>query len=244
MPTAETSDPARRLLLVDDDPAITEGLGGYLARAGFEVQVASDGESALAMVERRAPDVVVLDVVLPGVDGRGVLRTMRAAGHSVPVVLLTSVGEAGERARALDEGADDYLNKPFDPAELVSRVNAVLRRSSPGTPSLAVAGRLRAGDLVVDRVSRRVWVRGCEVQLTPKATSLLDYLLTHPDEVLTRERLLEVVWGFEHPVGTRAVDHRVAELRRVLQDDPADPRWVETVPGSGYRFRPGVEVTS
>ena len=238
------STPARRerLLLVDDDSAITDALAPLLRREGFDVTVAGDGERALAEVAAREPDVVVLDVMLPGIDGRGVLRELRATGRMVPVVLLTSVGEAGERARALDEGADDYLNKPFDPGELVSRVRAILRRTDRGTRSLAGSGRLRAENLTVDRVARRFWLDGAELALTPKAGALLDYLLTHPDELLTRERLLEVVWGFDHPVGTRAVDHRVAELRRVLGDDAASPRWIETVPSTGYRFRAPVEV--
>jgi DNA-binding response OmpR family regulator len=233
---------APRLLLVDDDDAITEALAPLLRREGFDVLVAHDGERALAQCAADEPDVLVLDIMLPGIDGRGVLRALRSQGRTVPVVLLTSVGEAGERARALDEGADDYLNKPFDPHELASRVRAVLRRTRRGGPTLAASGRLRAGDLVVDRVSRRFWLAGAELTLTPKAVALLDYLLTHPDELLTRERLLEVVWGFDHPVGTRAVDHRVAELRRVLRDDAGTPRWVETVPGAGYRFLPAVSV--
>lgn len=233
---------AERLLLVDDDRSITDALAPLLRREGFDVTVAGDGERALAEIAAREPDIVVLDVMLPGIDGRGVLRELRVAGRTVPVVLLTSVGEAGERARALDEGADDYLNKPFDPGELVSRVRAILRRVGRGTPSLAGSGRVRAEDLTVDRVARRFWLAGTELVLTPKAAALLDFLLTHPDELFTRERLLEVVWGFEHPVGTRAVDHRVAELRRVLADDAGAPRWIETVPGTGYRFRAAVEI--
>ena len=235
---------ATRLLLVDDDVAITDALAPILGREGFEVTVVHDGAAALETVRAGEPDIVVLDVVMPRADGRTVLRTLRAEGRTVPVLLLTSVGEAGERARALDDGADDYLNKPFDHGELISRLRAVLRRSSQGRPSLAGAGRLRSGDLLVDRVSRRCWLGARELVLTPKAATLLDYLLTHPDELLTRDRLLEVVWGFDHPVGTRAVDHRVAELRRVLGEDAASPRWIETVPGLGYRFRAAVEPSA
>jgi DNA-binding response OmpR family regulator len=241
MPTSSNSP---RLLLVDDDGVITDALAPMLRREGFDVTVAADGERALAEVSAREPDVVVLDVMLPGLDGRAVLRELRAAGRTVPVVLLTSVGEAGERARALDEGADDYLNKPFDPGELVSRVRAILRRVERGAVSLVGAGQLRAQDLTIDRVARRFWLANNELVLTPKAGALLDYLMTHPDELLTRERLLEVVWGFEHPVGTRAVDHRIAELRRVLGDDASSPRWIETVPRTGYRFRARVETAT
>ncbi|QIK71732.1 response regulator transcription factor [Propioniciclava coleopterorum] len=225
-----------RLLLVDDDEAITGGLAPLLSREGFAVTVAADGAAALDRLAAGGTDIVVLDVMMPGLDGREVLRRVRASGSAVPVVLLTSVGEASERARALDEGADDYLNKPFDAGELVSRVRAVLRRSRPGRPTLASASTLTAGPLTWDRVGRRAHLAGRELVVTPKALALLDYLMTHPDELLTRQRLLEVVWGFDDLIGTRAVDHRIAELRRVLGEDAASPRWIQTVPGSGYRF--------
>jgi DNA-binding response OmpR family regulator len=220
------------VVLADDDDAITSNLAPFLDRAGFAVHVASDGEATLALVERLDPDGCVLDVLMPGIDGREVLRRLRAAGRWLPVVLLTQVGESRERAIALDEGADDYLNKPFDPYEL----RAVLRRARPGRRPLSASPALRAGDLRMDRVSRRAWLRDAELLLTPKAMLLLDYLLTHPDELLTRDRLLEVLWGFDFPVGTRAVDNRIAELRRALGDDPARPQWIATVPGQGYRF--------
>ncbi|HVQ91110.1 MAG TPA: response regulator transcription factor [Mycobacteriales bacterium] len=231
-----------RVLLADDEPAITANLGPFLERAGFAVHVVSDGPAALAAVAELDPDLCVLDVLMPGLDGREVLRRLRAAGQWQPVVLLTRVGEAGERAMALEEGADDYLNKPFDPQELVARMRAVLRRARPGRPPLAATGRLRSGPLRLDRASRRVWLGDSELQLTPKAMTLLDYLMTHPDEVLTRDRLLELLWGFDHPVGTRAVDNRIAELRRILGDDAGQPRWIETVPGLGYRFAAPVDA--
>lgn len=230
-----SSDPVR-VLLVDDDEAITGGLAPLLSREGFEVDIAADGTAALTQLDARTPDIIVLDVMMPGMDGREVLRRLRASGSSIPVVLLTSVGEAGERARALDEGADDYLNKPFDAGELISRVRAVVRRARPGRPTLASAATLASGPLGWDRVGRRAHLHGRELVLTPKALALLDYLMTHPDELLTRQRLLEVVWGFDDLIGTRAVDHRIAELRRVLGEDPTAPRWIQTVAGSGYRF--------
>jgi DNA-binding response OmpR family regulator len=229
------------VLLADDEQAITANLAPFLERSGFAVEVVNDGTAALAAIERVDPDLCVLDVLMPGLDGRSVLRRMRAGGRWNPVVLLTQVGESFERAMALEEGADDYLNKPFDPHELVARLRAVLRRARPGRPPLSAAQVLRSGQLRVDRVSRRVWLADREVTLTPKAALLLDYLMTHPDELLTRERLLEVLWGFDNPVATRAIDNRVAELRRSLGDDPADPQWIETVPGLGYRFRALVE---
>jgi DNA-binding response OmpR family regulator len=172
-----------------------------------------------------------------------VLRRLRADGRWLPVVLLTQVGESAERAIALDEGADDYLNKPFDPPELLARLRAVMRRARPGRRPLSASPALRAGPLRMDRIARRAWLLDAELALTPKAMLLLDYLLTHPDELLTRDRLLEVLWGFDFPVGTRAVDNRIAELRRALGDDPACPRWIATVPGQGYRFAASVDET-
>ena len=224
------------VVLADDDDAITFNLAPFLERAGFTVHVASDGQSALEMVERLDPDGCILDVLMPAADGREVLRRLRTAGRWMPVVLLTQVGESAERAIALDEGADDYLNKPFDPYELLARLRAVLRRARPGRRPLSATPALRAGDLRMDRVSRRVWLRDTELVLTPKAMLLLDYFLAHPDELMTRNRLLEVLWGFDFPVGTRAVDNRIAELRRALGDDPANSKWIATIPGQGYRF--------
>ena len=154
------------------------------------------------------------------------------------MVLLTQVGESGERAIALDEGADDYLNKPFDPYELLARLRAVLRRARPGRRPLSAAPTLRAGDLRMDRISRRAWLKDAELVLTPKAALLLDYLITHPDELMTRDRLLEVVWGFDFPVGTRAVDNRIAELRRALGDDPAPTAVDSDHSRSGLPVRP------
>lgn len=229
------------VVLADDEEAITASLGPFLERSGFTVHVVHDGEAALAAVESRAPDICVLDVLMPRLNGREVLRRLRREGHWNPILLLTQVGESGERAMALEEGADDYLNKPFDPQELVARMRAVLRRARPGRPPLSTAGTLRSGRLRMDRTARRAWLGDVELTLTPKALTLLDYLLTHPDELLTRERLLDVLWGFTTPVGTRAVDNRVAELRKVLGDDPGKPTWIETVSGLGYRFCAKVE---
>jgi DNA-binding response OmpR family regulator len=229
------------ILLADDEEAITAELQPFLERAGFEVLVARDGEAALAASLDRDPDLIVLDVLMPRLDGREVLRRLRAGGRFNPVVLLTQVGTAGERAMALEEGADDYLNKPFDPGELVARIRAVLRRAQPGRPPLAATRTLTSGPLQFDRVARRVWLAGAELHLTPKAVALLEYLLTHPDELLTRDRLLDVLWGWEYPGGTRAVDNRVAELRRALADDASAPAWIETVPGQGYRFTAPVQ---
>ena len=229
------------ILLVDDEQAITSNLSAFLNRSGFETSIAENGEQALSRVESTPPDLIVLDVLMPKVDGREVLRHLRQAGDWTPVILLTQVGEASERAMALEEGADDYLNKPFDPHELVARIRSVLRRARPGRPPLSAAWVLISGELRLDRHSRRAYLNDQEINLTPKALVLLEYLMTHPDELLDRDRLLDVVWGWEYPVGSRAVDTRIAELRRVLGDDPGDPIYIETVPSLGYRFIHPVE---
>lgn len=230
-----------RVLLVDDDATIREHLAPVLTRSGLEVVTASHGAEALDTIGRDRPDLVILDVMMPVLDGRETLRRIRAEHEWLPVILLTEVGESFERAAALDEGADDYLNKPFDPQELLARIRAVLRRSGPGRAPLSAAEGLRAGDLRIDRPARRLWLGGREQQVTPRAFALLEFLMSHPDEVFSRDRLLQTVWGFDAIVTTRAVDHRVAELRRLLGDEAASPTWIETVQGLGYRFMHSVE---
>lgn len=230
-----------RILLVDDEVAITDRLGPFLSRAGFDVKIAGDGEAALKEVESYLPDLIILDVLMPRMDGRQVLRQLRGQDDWTPVILLTQVGGSDERTMALLEGADDYLNKPFDSNELVARIRSVLRRTRPGQPPLTLSERLRSGDLVIDRVQRRAFLGEKEAVLSPKGIALLEYMITHPQELLTRDRLLDAVWGWDYPIGTRTVDTRIAEIRRVLNDDPADPEYIETVPGQGYRFIGTVE---
>jgi DNA-binding response OmpR family regulator len=224
------------LLLADDDPTIADSLAPFLERAGFHVLVVSDGINALEKAQAHHPELIILDVLMPRMDGRETLRRLRKANIWTPTILLTQVGEASERALALEEGADDYLNKPFDPHELLARIRAVLRRARPGERSLSTAWLLTAKDLTLDRRARRATLAGKVLDLTPKAFAVLEHLMTHPDEAVSRERLLDVVWGWEYPAGTRTVDTRMAELRRALNDDPAEPRFIETIPSEGYRF--------
>lgn len=237
-------DAKPRLLLVDDESAITANLAPFLERSGFAVTVCANGEEGLKQAAALAPALIVMDVLMPLMDGREALRRLRKSGNWTPVILLTQVGEASERAMALEEGADDYLNKPFDPHELVARIRAVLRRARPGQPPLAAASRITSGEMLIDRTAHRVWLNGKEATLTPKAVALLEYLITHPDELIGRDRLLDAVWGWDYPTGTRTVDTRIAELRRALGDDPAQPTYIETVPGQGYRFVGAVEVAA
>ncbi|MCT1691721.1 response regulator transcription factor [Brevibacterium sp. p3-SID960] len=225
------------VVLADDEPDVLGAVAPFLERSGLQVITAPDGRLALDEIRRHKPDVCVLDVLMPGADGREVLRTLRREENWVPVLLLTQVGEAVERAMALEEGADDYLNKPFDPHELVARIRAVLRRTRHDGPPLATAPVLVSTfGLRLDRTSRRVWLGNRELVITPKGVTLLEYLMVHRDELIERQRLLEVLWGFDDAVGTRAVDSRVAELRRVLGEDASNPRWIGTVQGRGYRF--------
>jgi DNA-binding response OmpR family regulator len=231
----------QHLLVVDDDQGVQASLAAFLRRAGFEVSTASDGAEALALVDRLHPDLLVLDVLMPRVDGRETLRRLRQVGNWTPVILLTQVGEASERAMALEEGADDYINKPFDPHELAARIRAVLRRLHAGKLPLSAAWVLVCGELCLDRRARRASLSRRTLSLTPKAWLLLEYLMTHPDELIDRERLLDVVWGWDVEVATRAVDARIAELRRALGDSRDQPVYIETVSGLGYRFIGQVE---
>lgn len=232
---------ASRLLLVDDDEGVRASLAAFLTRSGFRVDVAADGAEALHALGTRRPDLVVMDVLMPRLDGRETLRRMRQGGDTTPVILLTEVGEATERAMALEEGADDYINKPFEPHELVARIRAVLRRAQAGVPALSSAWILLSGELRLDRRARRASLGTRDLVLTPKALLLLEYLMTHADEFMDRERLLNVVWGWERAVSSRAVDARVAEIRRALGDSAEAPEYIETAAGSGYRFIGKVE---
>jgi DNA-binding response OmpR family regulator len=230
-----------RILLADDDEAVTSTLAPLLERSGFGVELARDGMEALRLTRERQPDLVILDVRMPRLDGREVCRRLRQAHDWTPVIMLTEFGLPSERAMSLEEGADDYLNKPFEPSELIARVRAVLRRVSPGRPSLAGARRLVSGQLALDRQSRVIHLGGREVLLGPKATALLEYLMLRHGEFVSRDMLLTDVWGAEGVIYERAVDVRVRELRRQLKDEASAPRFIETRIGVGYRFVPGVE---
>ena len=234
--------PSATVLLVDDEAPIRRSLGPYLERSGYRVLLASDGAEALDLLASYQVDIIVSDVLMPRMDGRELVRRVRAGGAWTPIILLTQVDASYERVSALDDGADDYLSKPFDPAELASRIRAVLRRTRGVAQPLTSAARLTAGQLVLERTSRRVTLSGREVTLTPKATMLLDYLMSHPGELHTRDALLASLWGIDFATSTRAVDHRIREIRQALGDDAAHPTYIETVPSVGYRFRAEVRA--
>jgi DNA-binding response OmpR family regulator len=220
------------VLVVDDDPTVSDVVRRYLERAGLTVALAADGPSALANFDGHRPDLVVLDLMLPGIDGLEVCRRMRARDGDVPVVMLTALGEEADRVTGLELGADDYLTKPFSPRELVLRVQSVLRRS---TRPAAGPETLADGDLTVD-VARRVARRtGAELALTVREFELLLFLLRNQGRAFTREQLLEAVWGWTFGDQSTVTVH-VRRLREKIEADPADPKRIVTVWGVGYRY--------
>lgn len=224
------------ILIVDDEASITSTVSTFLGLSGFQVQTARSGREAFSLLETTKIDLIVLDVLMPEANGRDVLRRLRRENNWIPVILLTQLTGTAERIMALEEGADDYLNKPFDPHELVVRIRAVLRRTHAALRPLQAARKLKADQLSIDRTARRAWLDEREITLTPKAFAILEYMMLHATEIVSREQLLDTVWGWATGVGTRVVDTRVAELRRMLQDSLNQPRYIETIPGQGYRF--------
>ncbi|MER5553575.1 response regulator transcription factor [Streptomyces sp. NPDC002793] len=228
---------ARRVLVVEDDPTVAEVVTGYLVAAGYEVEHAADGLAALEAVAALRPQLVVLDLMLPGLDGLEVCRRMRAGGgHPVPVVMLTARGEESDRILGLELGADDYMTKPFSPRELVLRVASVLRRAEAQPPSAATRD-LRAGDLVASPGARRARRGSRELNLTAREFDLLAFLLRNPGRVFSREELLLHVWGWEFGDMSTVTVH-VRRLREKIEDDPAVPKLISTVWSAGYRFDP------
>jgi two-component system, OmpR family, response regulator ResD len=227
---------ARRgsVLVVDDEPTIGEVVCRYLQRAGYETHVARDGNEAVEAAAERAPDLVVLDLMLPGVDGLEAMRRIRALeGRPTAIILLTARGEESDRVIGLRLGADDYIVKPFSPAELVARVDAVLRRVDT-VPEQEPP--LPFDELVVDPTGRRVHVDGEEVALTHREFELLLFLARHPGQAFTRNQLMDHVWGYSFYTDTSTVTVHIRRLRAKLEQTPECPRWIETVWGVGYRF--------
>lgn len=229
-----TMNRQQKILVVDDEPMVREVVTAYLERDGFDVHVEADGAKALAYLATSSPDLVVLDVMLPTVDGLQILAKLRAVSD-VPVILLTARTEEPDRVMGLELGADDYVTKPFSPRELAARVRSVLRRSSPVSEPM----RLEFDGLIIDEESREVIVRGELVDLTPKEFELLAHLAASPKKVFTRGDLLEDVWAsspdYQDP---STVTVHIRRLRRKIEADPEAPLWLTTVWGVGYRFEP------
>jgi two-component system alkaline phosphatase synthesis response regulator PhoP len=219
------------VLVVDDEPKIAQLARDYLEHAGYAVLLAGDGISAVQLANARQPDLVVLDLGLPGIDGLEVMRRIRATG-ATPIVLLTARDTELDKLLGLELGADDYVTKPFSPRELVARVRAVLRRAER---SSAPSDRVAVGDLVLDMPRLRVTVAGHPVELTPTEFSILATMARDPGRVFTRSQLLDAVHGVAFEAYERAIDAHVKNIRRKLEPDPARPRYLLTVYGVGYR---------
>jgi DNA-binding response OmpR family regulator len=226
------------VLVVDDEPTILDVVGRYMERAGYETHRAADGPEALRLAAEDRPDLVVLDLMLPGIDGIEVMRRLRELpGPPLAVILLTARGEESDRLVGLRQGADDYVVKPFSPAELVARVGVVLRRTMPPEAD-AEEPPIEVGPLRIEPASRRVFLDGEEVGLTQREFDLLAFLAAHPGRVYSRDQLMESVWGEPYFEDTSTVTVHIRRLRAKLGDDPAEPRFIETVWGVGYRLRP------
>ena len=224
------------VLVVDDEPTIAEIVSRYLERAGYDVRTAADGPLALSLLSECRPDLVVLDLMLPGLNGLEVMRRMRDSDRDeVAIILLTARGEESDRVVGLRLGADDYIVKPFSPAELVARVEAVLRRFDT-TPESGPP--LEFDGLTVDPASRRVTVASGDISLTQREFELLLFLARHPGHAFTRQELIDQVWHYSFYTDTSTVTVHVRRLRAKVEPDPARPRFLETVWGVGYRFMP------
>jgi DNA-binding response OmpR family regulator len=223
-----------RILVVEDDPRIAEFIHEGLTLEGYNVTVAGDGESGLLGVRNNRPDLVILDVVLPGLDGFEICRRLRAEGRDVPILMLTARQEVTDKVTGLDAGADDYLTKPFDFYELLARIRALLRRR----PVSEIKPVLRHSDLVMDTESREVWRGRRRLRLTAKEYALLEFFLQHPRQVLTRDLIYERVWGYDFEGESNIIDVYVRYLRQKLEAG-GEPRILQTVRGVGYALREG-----
>ena len=229
-----TIDPMATVLVVDDEPIVRDVVVRYLEREGYATLEAGDGDDARRLVERESPDLVVLDVMLPGTDGLELCRWIRARSE-LPVIMLTARGEEADRIVGLELGADDYVTKPFSPRELAARVRTVLRRSRSGP---LAAARLSFGGIALDAHTREVRKGEAEVRLTAKEFDLLWFLASHPRRVFGRDQLMSRVWGYEAAVDTGTVTVHVRRIREKIEDDPSEPLHLQTVWGVGYRLVP------
>lgn len=230
---AENPDAARRILVIDDDPTVSEIVGRYLAAAGFTVALAADGQAGLTQAEILRPDLVILDRMLPLLDGIEVCRRIKGE-WAIPVIMLTALGQEHDRIDGLEAGADDYLAKPFSPRELVLRVQSVLRRSAPAP---APAAPVVLGAFSVNLAAHEVRMHGERLSLTAREFDLLAHLVAHPNTALSREQLLKSVWGWDFGDLSTVTVH-VRRLREKIEADSTNPQLLKTVWGVGYRFEP------
>jgi two-component system KDP operon response regulator KdpE len=228
----------QRILIVDDEPQITRVLRRGLTTHGYDVRVASDGESALQTFGDWSPDLVVTDLSMPNIDGLELCRNIRAISQ-LPIIVLSVRGEEKMKVQALDAGADDYVTKPFGMDELLARIRAALRRATTYKPDDVVSTLLEVGDFRLDLENRSVAVCGREVHLTPKEYDLMVYMVSHPGKVLTHRTLLTAIWGGESAEQTEYLRVFVGQLRKKIEPEPAAPRYILTEPWIGYRFDPG-----
>jgi two-component system, OmpR family, KDP operon response regulator KdpE len=228
----------QRILIVDDEPQITRVLRRSLTTHGYDVHVASDGESAIQTFGDWSPDLVVTDLSMPNMDGLELCRNLRAVSQ-LPIIVLSVRGEERMKVQALDAGADDYVTKPFGMDELLARIRAALRRAATHQPLDAVSTILELGDFHLNLENRSLTVKGREVHLTPKEYDLMVYLLSHPGKVLTHRTLLTAIWGGESVEQTEYLRVFVGQLRKKVEPEPSTPRYILTEPWIGYRFDPG-----
>ena len=227
------------ILVVDDEASVVEVVTLYLKREGFRVRQARTGREALHSLAERKPALVVLDLMLPEVDGLEILRQLRAdRTGGIPVIMLTARGQEVDRVYGLEMGADDYLTKPFSPIELVARVKAVLRRVRGVAGGQREEARLSYGELEIDPVTHTLTVRGGPVELTATEFNLLWFMMSHPRQVFSRTQLLEKVWGFSDYVDPSTVTVHIRRLREKIERDPAGPQYLVTIWGVGYKFEP------
>jgi two-component system response regulator ResD len=228
--------PRGSVLVVDDEPTIAEVVSRYLERAGYRTRVAADGAQALELVARQRPDLIVLDLMLPGIDGLEVMRRLRQPERErIGLILLTAKGEESDRVIGLRLGADDYVVKPFSPAELVARVDAVLRRVDTEP---AQAAPIELTDMTIEPAGRQVYVRGEEVILTQREFDVLLFLARHPGQAFSRNQLMDAIWQYSFYTDTSTVTVHIRRLRAKIESDPGQPRHIQTVWGVGYRFAP------
>ncbi|MDW7684320.1 MAG: response regulator transcription factor [Bacillota bacterium] len=230
-----------RVLVVDDEKTIVKGLKFSLEKEGYEVLTAYDGEEALRLFQKENPDLIVLDLMLPLLDGFEVCRRIRK-DNDVPILMLTARGDDIDKILGLELGADDYVTKPFNPRELTARIKAILRRSHAPNMDPASMQVIRLQDLQIDLFQHKVRVRDKNVDLTSKEFALLSLLASHPGRVFSREKLLEHVWGYDYYGDARTVDVHIRHLREKIEPDPAAPQLILTVWGAGYKFREAKNV--